>query len=155
MNDVATNICECMKAEHNVFSFLEEKNAEELCKYFTCTTASAGEILWTEGSPCDYIAIIVSGRVEVKKETEFRDRHVVVGVISSGSIVGALCILDGKPRAVTAEALEDTSFLRLTPENFEKLLRANPDAGVKLLKGILMSVSTRLRRCFDRLTGFF
>jgi len=155
MNDAAMNICKCMKAEHNVFSFLAEENAEELCEFFGCATASAGEILWTQGSPCDYIAIIVSGRVEVKKETEFKDRHVVVGVIGSGSIVGALCILDGKPRAVTAEALEDISFLTLTRENFEKLISTNPDAGVKLLKGILFSVSIRLRRCFDRLTGFF
>ena len=155
MNEVATNICECMKSEHNVFSFLDDENAEELCEFFDCRTASDGETLWTEGSSCDYIAIIVSGRVEVKKQTGFKDRHVVVGVIGSGSIIGSLCILDGNPRAVTAEALEDISFLTLTRENFEKLISTNPDAGVKLLKGILMSVSIRLRRCFDRLTTFF
>ena len=155
MNKVENNICECMKAEHNVFSFLDDENSEELCEFFRCHTASAGEILWTEGSPCDYIAIIVSGRVEVKKQTEFKEKHVVVGVIGSGSIVGALCILDGHPRAVTVKALEDITFLSLTRNNFEKLISTNPEAGVKLLKGILYSVSIRLRSCFDRVTGFF
>lgn len=155
MNDKAMNICKCMKAEHNVFSFLREENAEELCEFFTCKTASEGEIIWKEDAPCDFIAIIVSGRVEIKKETEFKDRHVVVGVIGSGSLVGALCILDGHPRAVTVEALEETAFLTLTRENFEKLISTHPEAGVKLLKGILYSVSIRLRSCFDRLTGFF
>jgi CRP/FNR family cyclic AMP-dependent transcriptional regulator len=155
MNNVAIDICKCMKEEHNVFSFLDDENAEELCEYFGCKTASAGEILWAEGDPCDYIAIIVSGHVEVKKQTEFKDRHVVVGVIGGGSIVGALCIMDGHPRAVTAEAIEDISFLTLTRENYEKLIRTNPEAGVKLLKGILYSVSIRLRSCYDRVTGFF
>jgi CRP-like cAMP-binding protein len=155
MNKVADNICECMKAEHNVFSFIDGNNSEELCEFFECNTASAGEILWTEGATCDYIAIIVSGHVEVKKQTEFKDRHVVVGVIGRGSIVGALCIMDGHPRAVTAEAIEDISFLTLTRENYEKLISTNPDAGVKLLKGILYSASIQLRSCYDRLTGFF
>jgi len=155
MNDVAINICKCMKAEHNVFGLLDEKNAEELCKFFDCRTAADGDIIWAEGDPCDYIAIIVSGRVEIKKQTEFEDRHMVVGVISSGSVIGALCILDEHPRAVTAEALEDVTYLTITHERLEQLISTSPEAGIKLLKGILMSVSVRLRRCFDRLTKFF
>lgn len=155
MNDIATNICKCMKEELNAFGFLSDKNVDELCKFFERRTAAEGEIIWEEGDPCDYIAIIVSGRVEIKKQTEFEGRHVVVGVISSGSIVGALCILDEHPRAVTAEALEDVSLLTITHEKLEQLISTNPDLGVKLLKGILMSVSFRLRRCFERLTKFF
>jgi CRP/FNR family cyclic AMP-dependent transcriptional regulator len=155
MSDVASNICKCMKADHNVFGLLSDKDAEELCEFFECRTVSAGETLWKEGDPCDYVAIIVSGRVEIKKQTEFEGRHMVVGVISSGSIVGALCILDRNPRAVTADALEDVSLLTITHEKLEQLISTSPDMGVKFLKGVLMSVSFRLRRCFDRLTGFF
>lgn len=154
-NNVFDNICRCLKAEHNVFSFLSDKNAEKLCTFFDCRTASEGDVLWTEGGPCDYIAIIVSGRVEIKKQTEFEGRNMVVGVIGSGSVVGSLCILDGHPRAVTAEALEDITYLTITHEKLELLISTDPDLGVKLLKGILMSVSLRLRGCFERLTKFF
>jgi CRP/FNR family cyclic AMP-dependent transcriptional regulator len=155
MNNVASNICKCMKADNTVFGFLNDTNAEELCKFFDCKTVSAGETLWEEGAPCDYVAIIVSGRVEIKKQTEFEGRHMVVGVIGGGSVVGALCILDEQPRAVTADALEDVTLLTITHQKLEQLISTHQDLGVKLLKGVLMSVSLRLRRCFGRLTSFF
>jgi len=154
-SDVPGTICECMKAEHNIFSFIDDETAKGLCGYFRCSTAEAGEVLWTENSPCEYMAIIVSGRVEIKKQTEFEDRYILVGVIGSGSIVGSLCILDGQPRAVTAEALEDLQLLTITRAKLEELISENPEVGVKLMKGILLSVSMRLRKCFDRLTTFF
>jgi CRP-like cAMP-binding protein len=144
-----------MKGEHNVFSFLDVKDLKELCGFFQCRSLRAGETLWEEGSPCDYMAFVVSGRVEVKKQTEFRGRHVVVGIFSKGSIIGSLCILDNAPRAVTAVALEDVTIVTLSRDNFEKLMSAYPESGSKLMRGMLLSTSVRLRKSFERLAKIF
>jgi CRP-like cAMP-binding protein len=128
---------------------------EELAEFFQPKTVKSGETLWEEGDACDYLAIINSGRVEVKKNTEFKGKHVIVGIYSQGTVVGALCILDGSPRAVTAVALEDVSLMIITQEDFDRLIEQKPEIGIKLLKGILLSVSIRLRKSFERLARFF
>ena len=153
--NVYGELCECMKGEHNVFSFLDIKDLKELCRFFQCRSLQAGETLWNEGDTCDYMALVVSGRVEAKKQTEFRGKHVVVGIFGKGSIIGSLCILDNTPRAVTATALEDVTLVTLTRDNFEKLMNMYPESGSKLMRGMLLSTSVRLRKSFERLAKIF
>jgi CRP-like cAMP-binding protein len=148
MKDVLNELCTCMMCENSVFNFLNTEDLKEI-------TASAGQILWNQGDRCDYVACIVSGRVEIKRETEFKGKHVVVGVLGSGSIVGALCILDASPRAVTAVALEDVSLVTISLEKFEELINLHPALGSQLMKGMLLSVSIRLKKSYDRLSKFF
>lgn len=155
MTDELNGIRNCKINEHSVFSFLCEENLGELTEFIQYKTVKSGEVLWEEGDPCDYVAIISSGRVEIKKKTEFKGKYVVVGIYNRGAVVGALCILNSSPRAVTAVALDDVSLLIITPENFEKLIAERPELGIKLLKGMLLSVSTRLRKSYERLAKFF
>jgi CRP-like cAMP-binding protein len=89
--------------------------------------------------------------VEIKKETEFGGMNVIMGIYSKG----ALCILDDSLRKVTAVALEDVSLAIITQESLDKLIATNPGLGAKLLKGMLLTVSDRLRKSFDRIITFF
>ncbi|MDO8281843.1 MAG: Crp/Fnr family transcriptional regulator [Thermodesulfovibrionia bacterium] len=133
-------------------------NAEEfkiLLDYFHCRNVSKGVTLWREGDDCDYIAFVASGRVMISKETELKGNPVVLGIYGTGSFIGALCILDNSGRAVTAETLDDTSLMIITKENFDKLMNENPALWGKLLKGILLSVSKRLKSSFERLVTVF
>jgi CRP-like cAMP-binding protein len=139
----------CMIGEHSVFSFLCGENMEELAKYFEHKYMKKGDILWEEGDPSEYVAIICSGRVELKKETDFKGKHAVVGIYGRGAVAGALGILDNRPRAVTAIALEKISLMVITKEKFAKMVEENPDLGIKFLKGMLLSVSMRLRKSFE------
>jgi CRP-like cAMP-binding protein len=147
--------CALLKKRLRFFHFLDENALAAVADYFSCRQFRAGETLWKEGDEGDFEAFIVEGRVEVKKETEFPGKQVVVGVYSAGTIVGELCVVDQRPRAVTAVALEDTAILTLSCSQLEKLLERNPEVGIRLLKGILLAVSTRLRKSFERLAAIF
>lgn len=147
--------CAEFKSQLRCFYFLDAEDLPEMARYFTCGQVQAGETLWKEGDPGDFEAFIIEGKVEVTKETEFPGRQVVVGVYSPGAIIGELCIMEGRPRAVTAVALEETSLLLLNHEHFEQLLVNNPTLGIKFLKGMLLAVSTRLRKSFERLAAIF
>ena len=150
-----TERCAELKSQLRCFNFLEAADLPELSGYFTCATAGAGETLWREGDPGEFEAFIVEGKVEVTKQTEFPGRQVVVGIYSPGAIIGELCIMEPRPRAVTAVAMEESSLLLLSRERFEQLLVANPVLGVKLLKGMLLAASIRLRKSFERLAAIF
>jgi CRP-like cAMP-binding protein len=62
-----------------------------------------------------------------------------------------LCILDDSLKKVTAVALEDVLLAIITQKTLYKLITTNPGSGAKLLKGMLLTVSDRLRKSFDRI----
>jgi CRP-like cAMP-binding protein len=151
MKEVFKDLGISLKGEKSEFHFLSDEDLRDLSAFFESKYIPEGEPLWKEEDPFDYIAFIVSGRVEIKKETEFGGMNVIVGIYSKG----ALCILDESLKKVTAIALEDVSLAIITQENLDRLIATNPALGAKLLKGMLLTVSGRLRKSFDRLTVFF
>ena len=151
MNDVFKDLGTSLKGEKSVFNFLSVEDLKNLSAFFESKNIPAGETLWKEEDPFDYIAFIVSGRVEIKKEAEFGGMNVIMGIYSNG----ALCILDDSLKKVTAVALEDVSLAIITQENLDKLIDTNPGLGAKLLKGMLLTVSDRLRKSLDRIVTFF
>lgn len=151
MNSVYKDLCIAMKGEKSVFNFLSDEDLKNLSTFFESKNIPAGETLWKKEDPFDYIAFIVSGRVEIKKKTEFEGMNVIMSIYSKG----ALCIHDGSLRKVTAVALEDVSLTIITQENLDRLIETNPGLGAKLLKGMLHTVSDRLRKSFDRIVTFF
>ena len=151
MLDIFKGLGTSAEGEKSVFNFLGDEDLKDLSAFFESKNIPEGGTLWKEEDPFDYIAFIVSGRVEIKKETEFGDMNVIMGIYSKG----ALCILDDSHRKVTAISLEDVSLAIITQKNLDKLIETNPALGAKLLKGMLLTVSDRLRKSFDRLTVFF
>jgi CRP-like cAMP-binding protein len=141
--------------EFSAFNGFSNDDIQGLCNYFQCREVPSGTILWREGEECEYAAFIVSGRIKVSKQTELKGNPVVMGIYGKGSYVGALCILDESPREVTAQALEDSSLVVIAKENFEKLLEQHPALAANLMKGMLLSLSRRLKNSFDRLVSIF
>ncbi|MDO8281844.1 MAG: cyclic nucleotide-binding domain-containing protein [Thermodesulfovibrionia bacterium] len=144
-----------IKAEINVFRYLSEEDIKEISGYFKIKSAAANSIIWKEFSPCDYVAFILSGSVKMTKETEFKGKEIVFGIYKKGATIGALCILDRGIRPVTAVALEDVSLVLITREDFDELIEKYPRSGARLLKGMLLSLSMRLRCSYDRMTSVF
>lgn len=151
----ADELFQSMQEAQSLFQFFKDGELVDIPCYFSLRKAAVGEIIWHEGESCDYMTFIVSGLLEVKKETEFKGRHITLAIYGAGSIAGELCMLDHQPRAVTATAIEEARLLLLSSDMFEQLLEEYPMLGVKLLKGILLSTSTRLRKSFDRLVTIF
>jgi len=147
-------ICSKIKNEWS-FQFLNQEDAAVLVNYLDCRQVPAGEMLWHEGDSCGELAFIVTGRLEIGKETEFEGKNVIVGVYGAGSFVGELCILKASPRIVTAVALTDCELLTLSVDKFNELTDKHPELGVRLLKGMLATVSTRLSKAFGRLASIF
>jgi len=147
--------CLQMKRDFRFFSFLDEQDVTKLSPYFECRSYQKGDNIWVEGSDCQFIAFIVSGRIETKKETEFRGKQVVVGVYRHESLIGILSLLSNEPRPVTATALEDCHLLLLHRDRFDKINELYPDLGGRLMKGMLFSLSMRLRQSYERLAAIF
>lgn len=153
--DCSQQLCRKMKRELGFFSFLTDSELGEVSSYFNCRAVKAGGIVWASGDSSAYVAFIVSGRVQLKIDTEFPGKQVVVGVFSRGAAIGASCTVNQNPRTSTARAMEDVGLIIITHENFDTLVELHPRLGVKLLQGMLLSETTRLQKAYARLASIF
>jgi CRP-like cAMP-binding protein len=155
MKSVSKELFAYMEDDLSAFSFLSPDDLKKAAPFFQYKKFPPKTILWKEGDPCDYVAFIVSGSVQVKKKTKLKGNQVILGFHGKGAYIGALGILDNSPRAVTAQAVDDVSVVLISQKNFEKLSKKHPELGLALMKGMFMAVSKRLKSSFNRLISVF
>jgi CRP-like cAMP-binding protein len=144
-----------LKDELKIFHLLNKEELEQIVPYFEIVHYPAGTTLFNEGDSGDFIGFIVSGRLEVKKQTEFKGRQIVLALLSRGSFVGELSMVDEQPRSATVVASEDSELVILRREALDSLMQTYPYIGIKILKGLNRFLAIRLRKAVDRLTVIF
>lgn len=148
-------LSEKMKDEFKFFKTLSHEEIESFLLFCDSIQMEAGKSLWQEGDLDNYAAFILSGKLGIKKKTEFEGKHMIVGTFERGTVVGELCLLTDRARSVTAVILEDLDTIILSSENFEKLISKYPVVGLKLLKHIFLVTSRRLNTSYDRMAAIF
>lgn len=146
---------ELLRSKFECFRDFQTSELMDILPFCERVSAPAGEVLWNEGYGENYAAFILDGKLGIKKETEFRGKHVVIGVYTAGSVVGELCLLTDKPRAVSAEVIEPVDMVVLHSHKFEELIEQHPKVGLRLLKHIFLSTSKRLSKSYERIASMF
>lgn len=144
-----------LKDKFGFFNTLTDDELTAFLGFCESKRFDAGETLWKEGDEHHYAAFIISGKVGVKKKTEFEGKHMIVGTFGPGTVLGELCLLTDKPRSVTAEVIEPVESIILSNDNFELLLMEHTMLGLKLLRHIFLITSERLHRSTDRIARIF
>lgn len=141
--------------EEMVFFLFDEKELEEIVPFFELRHFPANSVVFREGDEGNFICFILSGKLEVKKETEFKGNQIILAILGKGSLVGELSLFDKYYRSATVEAVEDSLLLMLKNSALDALIEQYPQAGIKLLKGFIRVLSLRLRKATERLTTIF
>ena len=143
-----------IRKEFRFFNTLTNEEIEQFLNFCAFRTGIKGEHLWEEGDTDNYAVFIVSGKLGIKKKTEF-DKYMIVGTFAKGTVAGELCLLTDRNRSVTAVILEDIELLRLKSEDFEALISEYPMLGLKLLRHVFLVISNRLNRSTSRIASIF
>ena len=98
----------------------------------------AGTVLFEEGQPGDYMYVVQSGEVEIRRQVGESDR--VLAVLPPGEFFGEMAILNGRPRSATAVVRTAARLLVIEGRTFEAMLRARPEIALRIIK----SLATRL-----------
>jgi CRP-like cAMP-binding protein len=144
-----------MKEVFKFFNTLSDDEVQAFLSFCDSRHVDAGQTLWKEGDSDNYAVFVISGKLGIKKKTEFEGKYVIVGTFSKGTVVGELCLLTDHARSVTSVVLESVDIVILTSNNFEKLMTGHPLLGLKLLKHIFLVISKRLNRSTDRIAKIF
>jgi len=146
---------ELLRGKFECFRDFEKPELVDILSFCDRVSVPAGELLWSEGYGENYAAFILDGKLGIKKETEFHGKYVVIGVYTAGSVVGELCLLTDKPRAVSAEVIDPVDMVVLHSQKFEELIEQHPKLGLRLLKHIFLSTSKRLSKSYERIASMF
>ncbi|GEM_PF-727521 len=140
----------------NIFS-LDTQAPDELINSFKIQHIAVNQPIFTEGEPADFMAFILKGAVEIKKETEFKGKNVVLSILYSGNFLGEMIICgEGKThRTTTATTLEDTCLAVLSYNNACNFIEKYPGLGFKFCKHIMLEMTKRLMASNKRLTEVF
>jgi CRP/FNR family transcriptional regulator, cyclic AMP receptor protein len=140
------------------FECFRSFNASELnsiLSFCERVTVPPGGLLWSEGYGENYAAFILDGKIAIKKQTEFNGKSIVVGIYTAGSVIGELCLLTDKPRAVSAEVLDTADLVVLHNHKLEEMIEEHPLIGLRLLRHIFLCTSKRLTKSYERFASMF
>ena len=101
---------------------------------------SAGELLFSEGEPCNGLHIIARGKVRLFK-TSVNGREQVLSLNVSGESVAEIPVFDGGPYPASAVALEETEIVFISRRDFSAYCLEHPEVPLK----VLTVVGARLR----------
>ena len=102
---------------------------------------SAGELLFSEGEPCNGLHIISHGRVRIVK-TSVNGREQVLAVNVPGESIAEIPVFDGGPYPASAVAIEDAEIAFVSRREFNAYCLEHPEVALK----VLSVVGGRLRR---------
>ena len=110
--------------------------ARSVRKLFT-----SGELLFSEGEPCNGLHIIAQGKVRIFK-TSPNGREQVLAVNVPGESVAELPVFDGGPFPASAVAIDDAEVALISRRDFQAYCMEHPEVSLK----VLQVVGSRLRR---------
>jgi len=101
---------------------------------------SKDEILFHKGDKGDSLFVILSGWVKIVTQ-DIDNNEVILNKVGTGEIIGEMALLDYEPRSAGVVALEKTSALELSREDFMEIMKGQPDLALSLIRNL----SSRLR----------
>jgi len=102
---------------------------------------AAGELLFSEGEPCNGLHIIARGQIRIFK-TSVNGREQVLALNGPGDTVAELPVFDGGPYPASASATEDAEIAFISRRDFHAYCLEHPEVALK----VLAQVGSRLRR---------
>ncbi len=122
-----------------LFADLPDEDLDRLCAMAVEEVIPIDETLFIEGEIGDKAYVIMSGEVDILKESG--GRTVLLASRRAGEVIGEMSLLDQTPRFASGVAKTELQVLAISHENLENLLDSSPSAA----RVMLSTITNRLR----------
>ena len=134
--------------------FLEgvnESALHQLAKLVQPKTFASDAILFTEGAPRRFMAVVISGAIAIEKSVNSRPVRLVT--LGAGEAVGEGVLLDDSPHGTSARALQPTEAFVLTADQIQLMIKEHPQLFAALVGRAARAISRRLAATDATLVG--
>ena len=109
------------------------------------------ERIFTEGDLGTTMYIVQSGKVRLFRMHGGQKR--LLGEMEKGDFFGEMSILEGLPRTVSAEAIEDVELIEINSMTFDKMIKGNIEIAIRMLRKLSIRLREAEARIEDLQTG--
>jgi len=129
------NLCKGRYCAHKVsiFSVLTEEQLAKLTEKIMHKNYKKGQVIFFEGDISDKLYVINRGKIKIFKYTR-EGKEQILYILSEGDFVGDLSLLKKDEFKFNAEALEDSNICVLTKDDFDEMLKENPEVAIEILQ---------------------
>ena len=134
--------------------FLEgvtETLLHQLAKLVQAKTFETDSLLFEEGAPRQFMAILTSGAVAIEKHVNGRPQRLVT--LGAGEAVGEGVLLDDSRHGTSARALQSTDAFILSADQLEGMIKDHPQLFAALVGRAARAISHRLAATDATLVG--
>jgi CRP/FNR family cyclic AMP-dependent transcriptional regulator len=137
---------------HELFSMLTQAEGVALVEHMRPQKVKSGTVLFHEGQKnASFMALILEGEASVETQGAGHGEAIMLKVLGEGDLIGEQGILDNGARSATVTAATDMGLATLSQTQFNRLVKAQPALGCKMLLSIVRTVTRRLRDSNKRL----
>jgi len=123
----------CLSRSENAFAFITAEGREAFCRLGPITVYPPATELFCQGSSAQGVFCIHSGLVKLTNVT-FEGNELIVGLRSSGWILGAASVVIEKPHPVSAVTLTQCRSHFMSSDDFVRFLKLNGEFCLDLLR---------------------
>lgn len=123
-----------------LFGKFELAELRLLAHYCGAYRVVAGHTLFYEGDKSRFMAVLISGRIDILKADK------LITTIRPGRALGEMSLVDGYPYSASARAVEESVIALFSHGQYEKLCAEHPRLALKVLKTLAGLISLRLRQ---------
>ncbi len=104
----------------------------------------AGTVIFKENDQGAEVYLIRSGRIQIARTVGNNPR--VLATLTEGDFFGEMALISDRPRSAQATAIEDSTVIVLSSENFFRLLRTDFDMSVRIMEQLTSRLADTDRR---------
>ncbi|MGQ0645237.1 MAG: cyclic nucleotide-binding domain-containing protein [Elusimicrobiota bacterium] len=128
----------------------------KLADNFAEESHADGAVVFAEGHSGDALYLVASGEVMIRKALERpAGAHKVISLLGPGEFFGEMALLEQTRRSAEAVSRGPSTLFRLPRKEFESLLGGDPQVALEFFRGLVVTLSARLRQTTREMTALF
>ena len=131
-----------------LFADMTDEQAEKFVGLLEKVKIRAFSPIVKQGEHGDFMFLILDGEARVSVRTSGKED--VIAVLGVGDFFGEVALLDQGPRSTDVFANKDCVLLRLSKENFERIMKEHTELANRFLLAMNRILGTRIRATNER-----
>ena len=132
-----------------VFKNLRQEHTILLEPFIETFSCDAGKIVIQQGSPADYLYVIISGKVEISFKP-YDGIPLTVSHVELGGLFGWSAVVGSEFYTSSVIAIEEVEAVRMHGDELRKLCIEHPEAGKEILNCLANAVSSRWKNAHEQ-----
>jgi CRP/FNR family transcriptional regulator, polysaccharide utilization system transcription regulator len=123
----------CLEGTSSIFKGLNQKEKETIAQQHTLYHIKKGDLLFKAGDKHRGLICLASGKVKVFKDG-VGGREQILKLVKQQGFIGYRSLFSEHSWTVSAEAIEDSVICVFDKSSFVKILKKNPDLGLRFIR---------------------